>query len=447
MKLQRKTMIVIGIILGLALIGTTVWGFQERKGKNELYQRAENHYQRAFHTLSFHVDQLEDELGKTLALDSKRELSTSLINAWRLSYAAQEDISQLPLTDVPFDDVEGFLSQTGTFAYQTSVRDLNKAPLSEAEYAKLTTLYKRAGQIQDRIMEVQSKMLQNPLRWMDAEEALDQSRKNQIVDGVRGVNQMVKSYPDIDFGRTVNNAEVSKREKIAKLKGKEVSASGAKNAAKDFLGLHSTENLSVERNNGGDYKTYSVHYRDPNGVHKDLDVTVIGGHVVWMVGDRNVRTRKLDVTEAAVKGKQFLERIKEKNMVANSYSEAGNTVTVTYINREKGIYIYPETVAVKIALDNGEILGYDGDEFLFNQISLSQTRPIITLEQAKKQINPHLHIRTTRLAVIYNKEGEKKLCYEIVGFLSKGDEYRLFIDANTGKEELIEKIKIPSKSR
>lgn len=443
---KRKVISVVCVILFLALVGTSVWGYQERTGKQAMLIRAENNYQRAFYELSEHVDKLEDELGKTLALNSRRKISYSLAQVWRLSNEAQGDISQLPLTYVPFDDVRQFLSQVSNFAYKSYIRDLDKEPFKEKEYQDLQTLYKRAGEIQDKIFIVQRKIVSKQLSWMDAEKALVESgEKNNLVDGVGEVNHMVKSYPNVDLGGSpANSIEVSKRKKIASLKGQEISAAEAKRAVAKFIGINSTENMSVVKNAKGDYRTYSVRYEDKHGMVRNTDVTVIGGYVVWMEADRHVDKKKIGVKEADQRARQFLDRIKQKKMAPISYSETGNVVILTYVHKEDGIYIYPETVSVKVALDTGEIIGYDGDEFLFNQISLPKKQPEITLEQAKRQINPKLKIERTRLAVIYSEEGEKVLCYEILGSLSKGDQYRLFINANTAQEEFIEKINAAS---
>ena len=48
---------VIGL-LAIAVVATGIWGFQEREEKAVLKITAENNYQRAFHELAFHIDQI-----------------------------------------------------------------------------------------------------------------------------------------------------------------------------------------------------------------------------------------------------------------------------------------------------------------------------------------------------------------------------------------------------
>jgi len=111
---RRIAVILLPVAL-VALVATTVWGYQENQDKNALLIKAENQYQRAFHDLNFHINKLQDELGKSLALGSRRQISQCLTNVWRLAYAAQSDLGQLPLSLVPFDRPKNFWPRSGSF--------------------------------------------------------------------------------------------------------------------------------------------------------------------------------------------------------------------------------------------------------------------------------------------------------------------------------------------
>ena len=97
----RWVKVALALLLTVAVIGTAYWGYQEHQDKNSILIKAENNYQRAFHNLNNTIDNLEDELGKALAVQSRDMLAPCLANIWRLAYAAQSD-GQLPLTLTPF---------------------------------------------------------------------------------------------------------------------------------------------------------------------------------------------------------------------------------------------------------------------------------------------------------------------------------------------------------
>src|SRR5699024_5144980 len=138
-------------VLSVGILGVGIWGYKEHQEKNAVLIQAENTYQRSFHELSYHVDMLHDKIGTTLAMNSKESLSPQLVEIWRLASEALSNVVQLPLTLVPFDKTEEYLSNIGEFTYQTAVRDLSKKPLSDKEIKRLKTLYEQSAEIKDEM--------------------------------------------------------------------------------------------------------------------------------------------------------------------------------------------------------------------------------------------------------------------------------------------------------
>jgi spore germination protein len=103
------------------------------------------------------------------------------------------------------------------------------------------------------------------------------------------------------------------------------------------------------------------------------------------------------------------------------------------------VMIYPQTLAVKVALDNGEIMGLQADEYVFNQFKVADTKPELTVEEARKKLSPYLKVQKNGLAVIYNQNGQPVLCHEFLGTI-KDNQYRVFLNAKTGEEEYVERI-------
>src|SRR5690625_1423559 len=186
-------------VLTLGIIGTGVWGYQEHQEKNAILIQAENTYQRAFHELSYHVDLLHDKIGSSLAMNSKDRLSPQLVEIWRLTSEAHSNVGQLPLSLLPFNKTEEFLSNIGDFTYRVAVRDLEQDPLSDQEISSLENLYEQAGEIKDELRQVQHVVLNDNLRWMDVQLALatqDEQADNTIVDGFQTVEKKVEGYAE-----------------------------------------------------------------------------------------------------------------------------------------------------------------------------------------------------------------------------------------------------------
>ncbi len=426
----------------VALVGAAAWGYQEYQDKNAILIKAENSYQRAFHDFNEHLERLQGELGKSLAMNSPKQMAASMTNVWRLAYSAQNDIGQLPLTLVPFDQAEKYLSKVGRFAYDVGVRDFHKKPLTEKEWDTLEALYEQSKNINNEMQTVQHKVLDNNLRWMDVELAIateDKNMDNTIIDGFKMVNQKVQEFPEVDWGPTVNNMEVRMRERAKNISGKKITLKQAKQIVAEAFGKKSTKGMKAEHNKNGDYETISVRYAGANNTEVQTELTAKGGHIVWMVFDRPVKKKNLNLDQALQEADRFLERIGYKDMEPIAHDETANIVSYTFVHRQNGVTIYPQTLAVKVALDNGEIMGLQADEYVFNKFRLSETKPKLTEEQARKKLSSHLKVQKSGLAIIYNQTGQPVLCYEFMGAI-KGNQYRVFINANDGEEEYIDRI-------
>ncbi|MFS8652496.1 MAG: germination protein YpeB [Caldibacillus sp.] len=432
--------ILIGI-LAIGIIATGVWGYQEHKEKNALLIQAESNYQRAFHDLTYYIDRLHDEIGTTLAMNSRESLSPALIDVWRLASEAQNSVGQLPLTLMPFNKTEEFLSKIGDFTYRTAVRDLEKEPLTEEEYNTLKTLYTQAEEIQQELRQLQYTAMKNNLRWMDVELALASGKENidnTLIDGLQTVEKKVEGYSETDSGVTFASLE-RKHKGLKDLDGKEISEEEAKKIAKFYANAPDDVTITVEENgDGADYSFYSIHIKGKKG-ESFMDITKVGGHPIWLITNREIKEANYSLNEATELAKQYLHKHGFENMELLESSQYDNIGVFTFVTTEEGVRIYPDTVKMKIALDDASVVGFSAEDYLIHHGKRDIPEPVISEEEARKAINPNVEIMESGLAIIENDLDEEILVYEFLGTLEKST-YRIFINATTGKEEKVEKL-------
>lgn len=435
--------ILIGILV-LGVTGTAYWGYQEHREKNAILLNAENNYQRAFHDLSFQMDLLHDKIGTTLAMNSRQSLSPALTEVWRISSQAHGDVGQLPLTLLPFNKTEAFLGKIGNFSYKTAVRDLDKKPLSNAEYKTLQTLYKQSGDIQSELRNVQHMVLKNNLRWMDVEMALASGKEaadNTIIDGFKTVEKTVSGYDETDFGPTAANLQRAD-ENYKKVKGKKISKSEAANIAKKYLHIDGHAKIKVTENGkGSDYGFYSVALKNTQtGTEATMDITKKGGHPIWFIKSRDVKKQNISLNEASNKGADFLKQAGYNNMELYESMQYDNIGVFNFVTKVNNVRIYPEAVKIKVALDDGSIIGFSAEEYLKSYQKRNIPAPRLTMEQARAKVNPALKVMEKRQAMILNDLNQDVLCYEFLGTIGE-DTYQIFINAQTGQEEQVIKLK------
>lgn len=442
--MYRRLSAVLFPVMTLFFIGSIYWGYQEHQDKNSILIKAENQYQRAFHDLSYHVEQLHRELGNTLAVNSTSQAfhRKGLVNVWRLTSEAQNEINQLPLTLLPFSKTEEFLSRIANFSYKTSVRDLTKQPLSPDEYKTLKTLYANSKEIAKDLYAVQNKVLAKNLRWMDVEVALASEKStldNTIIDGFKTVDKKVSEYPEINWGPSVSS--MYQKRTIKMLGGGKKTAEEIKRLAAHFLNKTDTGGIEVvENGKGTEYASYSVTAESPNSDKPvQMDFTQEGGQLIWFMNPRDVGKPAIKVSEAERNGIEFLERHGYKGMKAINYDEFSNIAVFTCVASQNGVLIYPEKLIVKVALDNGEAVGLQANDYVYEHHKRNIPKPKLDSAAASKALNPDFKASSQNLALIMSDSGEEVLCHEFTGRIN-GGMYRIYINAETGLEESIEQL-------
>lgn len=430
-------------ILVIGIAGTAYWGYQEHREKTAVLINAENNYQRAFHDLTYQIDLLNDKIGTTLAMNSRSSLSPQLAEVWKITSEAHSDVGQLPLTLLPFNKTEEFLANIGNFSYKAAIRDLDKEPLTDKEYNTLKTLYAQSGEIQQDLRQVQHMVLKNNLRWMDVELALATEKgkgDNTIIDGFKTVERTVETYSETDFGPAQINLQ-KRDENFKKLKGKKITKDEAVNITRHYSSIGAAGKVKVSENGkGSDYGFYSVSIRNPKThLEANMDITKKGGYPIWFLLERDVKKQTLSLNDASNKAITFLKENKFESLDLFESTQYDNIGVFTFIGNQDGVRIYPDSIKMKVALDNGEILGFSAEDYLKSHKSRKIPEAGMTMEEAKKKINPNLKVMDQSKAVIMNDLNDEVLCYEFLGVLGD-DTFRIFINAEDGTEEKVEKL-------
>ncbi|GAV11112.1 germination protein YpeB [Paenibacillus sp. chi10] len=432
-------------IFALLFIGAIVWGYQEHQEKNSILIKAENQYQRAFHDLTYHVDKLHSELGQTLAVNSKSQAMhrKGLVNVWRITSQAQNEINQLPLTLLPFNKTEDFLSRISNFSYRAAVRDMTKQPLSDDEVKILKTLHQNAAQISQDLQKVQNKVISQSLRWMDVETAMASEKKtmdNTIIDGFKTVDKKVSEYPELNWGPSISSVYTKRSVKM--LKGNPLSEQQIKEKAEKFLIKKPNEPVQVRKNGKGtEYESYTVFTKYKNdGSALTLDYTKQGFLMSYM-DTRPVGKKKLTMAQAEESAKRFLKKNDYPDMAAVRYDEYNNTGSLTLVPVADGVYLYPQQVTARVALDNGEVTGLQAADFVYEGKERKVGKPKLGKKEAQAMLNPDMDVLYDRMSLIKNDLSEEVLCYEFGGKIN-GGAYRVYINADNGTEEQIEEMKL-----
>src|SRR5699024_5444679 len=155
--------------------------------------------------------------------------------------------------------------------------------------------------------------------------------------------------------------------------------------------------------------------------------------------NRSIKEKKLSLHDGMEKAKQYLETFDFDNMIVFQSSEFNNIGVYSFLYSEDDIRVHSDAIEVKVALDNGDILGLTAQNYFMNHRDRDIPKPDITEDEAEDLINSNVDVQEKYLAIIDNDFGEEVLAYEFLGTYEE-DTYRIFINAMNGNEEKVERL-------
>ena len=164
-----------------------------------------------------------------------------------------------------------------------------------------------------------------------------------------------------------------------------------------------------------------------------VQVTKEGGLLLMVISEKQIEESILNEEEAEKKALEFAQKLnfgEVKNVWQEYYS---NYAIFNFAPVVDGVVIYPDIFKVKIALDNGEAVGFEGKSYIMNNQNRNIEEVKISEDNAKKQLKDGFNVETSRLCIISVNEKEE-LCYEFFGNYNEMD-FSVYISATDGNEK------------
>ena len=438
-NLKKNYIYGILIILIIAVIALVVL---LNKQKKEYTIMAENQYNLAFYELVDYMYDVENYLAKSIMSSSAENGAKTLMHVWREANLAQVYLAQLPISSNELSNTSKFLNQVSEYSYSLGTKCINKKDITEEEMNNLEELYNYSKDLKLTLNQLLNDMGNNSISWKeltkDANTAFAQQVDNLSATSFSNLDENFGEYEgliyDGAYSEHIENAEKKG------LVGDEISEEEAKKIVKKFVSEDRIEEINsnglIENGNIVVYE-FAIKIKDGDDNNPlNIAISKIGGHIVLMNYNRQVVEEKISQEEANKIGQDFLSSRGIENMKATYYLKQGGAVTVNYAYEQDGVVIYPDLVKVKIALDNGEILGMETTGYLNNHEVRNIPQVKISEQEARKKLNKNLKITSSGLAIIPTEWRTEIFCYEFKGKVNDTD-FLVYINAETGAEENI----------
>lgn len=442
--MRKWTRWILPLILVVAVAGTGYWGYTEYMSRQTLQNRAESQYQKAFHELAWHVDNITGQLAQLLISTSREQNIIGLATLWRQSFAAQSNLGSLPLGLVPLTKTEKLLSDTTDMSFALLNRTAQGAsPLSEEEQQGVQGLYERARGLEEEMSKLSAQILNEELSWTQVELATMQSDQemddNTILNGFQLAEKKLEEYPEINLARDLSPVMPD----TVKVRGdQELSQEKAQQLAQNWWYQSNTQHqISTNYEGVGDVPTYGFEFAAAEGESSNIyvDVSKLDGTIIWTMNPRDVTEAKIDLGEGERQAMSFLQKRSFPQMTAVKADREDNTGVYTFVPVQQGTLIYPDQVKIQVALDNGEIIGYEGTPYYMYHKKREIPAPRLSEEDIRQQVSPLLEVEIIRPALITNPWGKEVLTWEVRGSIFE-EKFVIFYNTENGSEEQITRI-------
>lgn len=434
-RLQDRHMLTLVVVLVtiIAILALYIY-----KKQTEYRQVAENEYNMAFYELVDYMQDVEVYLAKSLISTTPEHGAETLTYVWREANLAQSYLSRLPIDSNELANTAKFLNQVSDYSYSLSRKNIYNEPLTNEELENLKTLHSYSVELENTLNQLSTDINDGKISWGELTKkgtnVFAQQVSNISKDSFSNLEENFHEYAGLIYDGAFSEHMTNPERKG--LVGDDVSEEQAKQIVEEFVGKDKIKEITSNgMSENANIPSYDfVIKANSNDTNLWISVSKKGGHVVFMNYNRDVNTETISQEDANEIGKKFLDSRGINNMKATYHLKQEGIVTINYAYTQNDVTIYPDLVKLKVALDDGEILGIETTGYLNSHEQRNIGEVKISKEEAKKNINKDMEILSEGLAIIPTEYQTEILCWEIKGKVEDRD-FLIYINAENGKEE------------
>ncbi len=433
-RLRDRHMLTLVVVLIAIIVGLGLFTY---KKQIQYRQASENSYNMAFFELVDYVDSVEVYLAKSLVSNTPEHGAETLTYVWREANLAQSYLARLPINSSELENTAKFLNQVSDYSYSLSRKNINDEALSQDDLNNLAELHQYSVELKNTLNQLSEDLNNGRISWNELTKkgspVFAQEVSNISKDSFSNLEENFHEYAGLIYDGAFSEHVTNPERKG--LTGDDIDEETAKQKAIEFLGA---DNVKEINSNGltenANIQSYDFSVVKNNGQNAWIAISQKGGHVVFSNSTKDVQAEIISQEDANEIGKKFLDSRGIYNMEPTYYLKQNGIVTINYAYVQDGVTVYPDLVKLKIALDDGEIMGMETSGYLNSHTQRTFATPKISQDEARSKINKNLEIKSEGLAIIPTEYQTEILCWEFKGNV-EDRQFLVYINVETGKEE------------
>lgn len=440
---KKQTLIALAItiiVIGSVSFGAVMY-MENKTYKNYLQAQ----YQMNLYNLLENIKNVQVGLSKATISQSDSQRVILFNDISRKAEEAKNHLHNLPISSESISQTSKFLSQVSDYTY-TLVKQVDSGKnLNEHTQKTVEELKNYSSYLTLQLQALENEIINERFNWEQIRDRGVQSTENEVKDGLdikfQNISKEMQDYPALIYDGPFSDKSLNIKPKV--LSQKEVSSDMALESAIKYLGAKNIKDIKVTGEVKNDVlPAYSITAQMKNGkdAKVNMDISKNGGNLIYMLNHREIKNDSIGMKEAIKKGDAYLKEKGYPKMIPLYSLKYGNIGIINYVYVENNVIIYSDQLKLKVALDNGEVIGVEANTYLNHHSENREIKPAtIDYKKYQKEISKVLDVKNIRLALIPVDSMKEVLCYEYVAERN-GEQYIIYINANTGREENILKI-------
>jgi germination protein YpeB len=397
--------------------------------------KLENSYLRAINDLSGNVQVINTTLTKGMYAGTSDQIQELSSQIWSEAGDAKMNLSQLPMEYLNLNKTYKLLSQVGDYSKTLAEKVARGETITDQEQKNLARLRTYCENMNAQIASLQEDIQTGKITFDEVNTTLKKDYKKDpgltnLSNSFMDVEDGITEYPTLIYDGPFSDSIMKKQPAMTK-DAKTVSREKAREKAASVINVDKTA-IKDGTDEEGKMPSY--------GFTKDgtsISVTKAGGFLCYMLNSRSVGEATLKTEDGIKKARNYLDKLDIGSMTQSYYEIANNILTVNFATIKDDVTIYTELVKISVALDNGEVVGFDARGYISNHIKRTIKAPKITPAKAKQSVSNLLTIEKTNLAIIPSQGTNDVYVYEFLCEGKDGEKVLVYVNANTGAEEQI----------
>ncbi len=419
------------IIVALIVAFVAIFSYQA-KVSADYKTRLDAQYTRAFDDLAEYVSTIETSLFKCAAVTDAKSVVRLANDIYAKAASASTCLGQLPLSDSNLENTAKFLAQVGDFTYILALQYMDEPVVSEAQRQTMLDLSRYAVTLEQGLYDTQQKLYSGAVSFG--------TPAGQAAEGLSGTMEQLESqfqdYPSLIYDGPFSD-HVQDKAPLFLQNAPEVSEAKARERLSEIVSSERMGNVTFDGIMEGKIPAYmfTIHPDDGDSDRTvNVQITKKGGCLLQMLDNRPVSAQNIDIEQAKNNANRYLETLGFSSMQDSYFEIKENIATINFAYHAADILYYPDLIKVRVAMDSGEILGFEGAGYLSNHTDRAFSAPKVSAEDAQKRLSPSLSVESVRLAVIPLQTQDEAFCWEFKCKM-ENKTFLIYLSTENGAEE------------